>query len=56
VRATMTNRPANFAANTHRKPVFLSEVAAVKIGITPDETDGRAVWASWSSGNVTSLT
>ncbi len=34
-------------AREHGKPVFLSEVAAVKIGITPDPADGEADWAAW---------
>jgi hypothetical protein len=34
-------------AREHGKPVYLSEVAAVKIGITPDEMDGRADWEAW---------
>ncbi len=29
------------------KPVYLSEVAAVKIRITPDLADGRADWEAW---------
>jgi hypothetical protein len=34
-------------ARAHDKPVFLSEVAAVKIGITPDPADGDADWSAW---------
>ncbi len=34
-------------AREHRKPVYLSEVAAVQIDITVSEADGRADWEAW---------